>query len=94
MPLNISWSPDGTVLAAGYTTEQAAEATTTLQFWETQHGKARFSYQAPGFPHQLLWSPDSHSLATFTSQPTPLHFCAMGCHGFSFHKFLRVFEIG
>lgn len=90
-PYTVSWSPDGKTLAAGTMPTSAAE--TTLQFWEAQHGQALFSYYAPERPAQLLWSPDSQFLATFTPQNTTS--CAQGtfCHPSPTDFALQVFQV-
>jgi WD40 repeat protein len=67
-----SWSPNGRYLAAGVVGGSPQDDTlgegSTIQFWDAQNGNVLFSYQAPRAPSSLIWSPDSHFLATVNPQ--------------------------
>ncbi|MBO0783710.1 MAG: WD40 repeat domain-containing protein, partial [Ktedonobacteraceae bacterium] len=90
-----SWSPDGRYLAAGIIAGGSSQDETlgegsTIQFWDAQSGKALFAYQSPRAPSQLIWSADSHFLATYN----PQDFGRAGIHT-EFRNFaLQVFQVG
>ncbi|BCL77609.1 hypothetical protein ccbrp13_00740 [Ktedonobacteria bacterium brp13] len=89
-----SWSPDGRYLAAGTIAGSSSQVGTfgegsTIQFWDTQSGKALFAYQAPRAPGQLTWSPNSHFLAIYT----PQSYGQMGIHVGFFNFALQVFRV-
>jgi WD40 repeat protein len=97
-PINISWSPDGKYLAAGNiaaNNSNSPPSDSTIQIWDAQSGEALSSYRAPYIPNQLLWSPDSHFLATVNPQNQNDSSCHpfVFCHLYYDEYALQVFQV-
>jgi WD40 repeat protein len=72
-PSGITWSPDGSYLAAGEAVIGSGILVdgnngerSVVQFWNASSGKALFSYSAPKSPDRLTWSPNGNYLALIT----------------------------
>lgn len=83
-----SWSPNGQYLAAWTVTHGNIDQSSTIQFWDAQHGQALSSYQVT-HPDQMQWSPDSSFLAVVA----PLEFYCDAAHCRYQQYALQVFQI-